>query len=135
VLRHLLPHLLAHRVSLLRLVEDDPADRAVLLKQELLAHERSPRRRHYKTRSSVAQAIPRSRQLARVDESATRLIRSTEAALDSSLGERETSDPSTRIAGQETKGSCTSTMDGCAGSVSSFWVITRKLKRLFRIRS
>ena len=85
---------------------------------------------------SMAQAIPEGRaSSARVDEAATRPIRSTEAALDSSLEEREPSDPATRIAGQETKGSSTSTMDGCAGSVSSFWVTSRKLKRLYRIPS
>src|SRR5437762_7628244 len=35
VVGHQLPHLLAHRVPLLRLVEDDPADRSVLLDQQL----------------------------------------------------------------------------------------------------
>src|SRR2546427_7667163 len=40
VLGHTLPHLQAHGVALLRLVEDDPADRPVLLQQKLrrLAH-------------------------------------------------------------------------------------------------
>src|SRR5258705_6424615 len=36
VLGHALPHLLAHRVALVRLVEGDPADRAVLLHQQRL---------------------------------------------------------------------------------------------------
>src|SRR6185436_4503382 len=40
IVRHHLPHLEAHRVPLFRLIEDDPADRAVLVQQELwrLAH-------------------------------------------------------------------------------------------------
>ena len=36
---HGFPHLLAHRVAFVRLVEDDPADGAVLLHQELVSHE------------------------------------------------------------------------------------------------
>ena len=41
VLGHRFPHLLAHRVALLRLVEDDPADRAVLFHHELRSRHRS----------------------------------------------------------------------------------------------